>query len=213
MSLGEAYKIETKSPYLRLNIYKGHFATSHAHMNYYIDIASNKARLKEARAIAEALSEHYRISAVVDTILCLDNTEVIGACLAEVLTAADAFSVNSGRDIYVLTPEYVSGSQLFFRDNTAPMIRGRSVLVLAASVVSGYTAESAVEAIRYYDGHPAGICSIFAKISECAGLPVRSVFNPGDLHDYISGPAVSCPMCKKGEKITALVNSFGISAL
>ena len=213
MSLGEAYKIETKSPYLRLNIYKGHFATSHAHMNYYIDIASNKARLKEARAIAEALSEHYRISAVVDTILCLDNTEVIGACLAEVLTAADAFSVNSGRDIYVLTPEYVSGSQLFFRDNTAPMIRGRSVLVLAASVVSGYTAESAVEAIRYYDGHPAGICSIFAKISECAGLPVHSVFNPGDLPDYISGPAVSCPMCKKGEKITALVNSFGISAL
>ncbi len=213
MALGEAYRIETKSPYLRLNIYKGHFATSHAHMNYYIDIASNKARLKEARAIAEALGEHYRTSAVVDTILCLDNTEVIGACLAEILTAADAFSVNSGRDIYVLTPEYVSGSQLFFRDNTAPMIRGRSVLILAASVVSGYTAESAAKAIRYYDGRTAGICSIFAKISECVGLPVRSVFNPDDLPDYISGPALTCPLCKKGEKITALVNSFGISAL
>ena len=53
MALGEAYRIETKSPYLRLNIYNGHFATSHAHMNYYIDIASNKARLKEAKAIAE----------------------------------------------------------------------------------------------------------------------------------------------------------------
>ena len=213
MALGEAYRIETKSPYLRLNIYKGHFATSHAHMNYYIDIASNKARLKEARAIAEALGEHYRTSAVVDTILCLDNTEVIGACLAEILTAADAFSVNSGRDIYVLTPEYVSGSQLFFRDNTAPMIRGRSVLILAASVVSGYTAESAAEAIRYYDGRTAGICSIFAKISECVGLPVRSVFNLDDLPDYISGPALTCPLYKNGEKITALVNSFGISAL
>ena len=102
---------------------------------------------------------------------------------------------------------------MFFRDNTAPMIRGRSVLVLAASVVSGYTAESAVEAIRYFDGHPVGICSIFAKISECNGLPVHSVFNPGDLPDYMSGPAISCPMCKRGEKINALVNSFGISVL
>ena len=213
MTLGEAYKIETKSPYLRLSIYKGHFATSHAHMNYYIDIASNKARLKEARAIADALGEHYRFSSVVDTILCLDNTEVIGTCLAEVLTAADVFSVNSGRDIYVLTPEYVSGSQLFFRDNTAPMIRGRFVLILTASVVTGYTAESAVEAIRYFDGKPAGICAIFAKIPECAGLPVRSVFNPDDLPDYVSGPAVSCPMCKNGERITALVNGFGISVL
>ena len=213
MALGEAYRIETKSPYLRLNIYRGHFATSHAHMNYYIDIASNKARLKEARAIAEVLGDYYRTSAVVDTILCLDNTEVIGACLAEILTAADLFSVNSGRDIYVLTPEYVSGSQLFFRDNTAPMIRGRSVLILAASVVTGYTAESAAEAIRYFDGRTAGICSIFAKIPECLGLPVHSVFNTKDLPDYMSGPAVTCPMCKRGEKITALVNSFGISAL
>ena len=213
MSLGEAYKIETKSPYLRLNIYKGHFATSHAHMNYYIDIASNKARLRETKAIAEALAEHYKMNAVVDTILCLDNTEVIGACLAQILTVDDRFSVNSGRDIYVLTPECVSGSQLFFRDNTAPMIRNKSVLILAASVVSGYTAESAAEAIRYFDGRPIGICSIFAKINQCAGLTVHSVFNPDDLPDYTSGPAISCPMCKRGEKITALVNSFGISAL
>lgn len=213
MTLGDAYKIETKSPYLRLNIYKGHFATSHAHMNYYIDIASNKARLNEARAIAEALVDHYRINTVVDTILCLDNTEVIGACLAGLLTAVDSYSVNSGRDIYVLTPEFINGSQLFFRDNTAPMIRGKSVLILAASVVSGYTAESAADAIRYFDGRTAGICSIFAKISECVGLPVYSVFNPGDLPDYVSGPAVSCPMCRRGEKITALVNGFGISVL
>jgi orotate phosphoribosyltransferase len=107
----------------------------------------------------------------------------------------------------------VSGSQLFFRDNTSPMIRGKSVLILAASVVSGYPAESAAEAIHYYDGRTVGICSIFAKISECVGLPVHSVFNPDDLTDYRSGPALTCPMCANGEKITALVNSFGISAI
>ena len=213
MALGERYKIGTKSSYLHLDIYKGHFATSHAHMNYYIDIASNKASLKEAKAIAEVLADGYRASAEVDTILCLDNTEVIGACLADKLTAPDAFSVNSGKDIYVLTPEHVGGSQLYFRDNTAPMIRGKAVLILAASVVTGYTAESAAEAIRYYGGEPVGVCSIFAKITQCVGLPVRSVFDPADLPDYRSCPALSCPLCKNGEHITALVNSFGISAL
>ncbi len=213
MPLGEVYKIGTKSPHLHLDIYKGHFATAHAHMNYYIDIASNKASLKEAKAIAEALCEHYRAYAEIDTILCLDNTEVIGACLAERLASPDAFSVNAGRDIYILTPEYIGGSQISFRDNTAPMITGNTVLILAASVVTGYTAESAVEAIRYYGGEPVGVCSIFAKITECAGLRVRSVFAPSDLPDYSTSPALTCPMCRRGERITALVNSFGISAL
>ena len=213
MALGEAIKIKTKSPYLYLDIYKGHFATSHSHMNFFIDIASNKASLKEAQAIAKELAEHYRISTPVETILCLDGTEVIGACLARELSSSDSFSVNAGNDIFVLTPEHTSGSQLFFRDNTAPMVNGKAVLILAASVVTGYTAESAVEAVRYYGGIPVGICSIFATISECVDIPVRSVFNPNDLQGYMTSPAVSCPMCKRGEKITALVNSFGCSAL
>ena len=213
MALGECYRIGTKSPDLFLQIYKGHFATSHSHMNYYIDIASNKSRLREAKAIAGALSEYYRLYTEVDTILCLDNTEVIGACLADALTSPDAYSVNSGRDVFVLTPEHVGGSQLYFRDNTSPMIEGKNVLILAASVVTGYTAESAAEAIRYYGGVPVGVCSIFARITECVGLPVHSVFDPKDLPDYVTSPAVSCPMCRRGERIVALVNSFGISAL
>lgn len=213
MSLGEPIRIGTKSPYLYLNIYKGHFATSHSHMNYFIDIASNKANLQEAKAVAKELAEHYRVTTPVDTILCLDNTEVIGACLAEELTRADSYSVNAGNDICILTPEHTSGSQLFFRDNTSPMIAGKAVLILAASVVTGYTAESAVEAVRYFGGAPVGICSIFASIKERVGIPVTSVFDPNDLPGYATNAAIACPMCKRGEKITALVNSFGCSAL
>ena len=138
---------------------------------------------------------------------------MIGAFLAEQLTKPDRYSVNAGRDIFVLTPEHISGSQLFFRDNTAPMINGKSVLILAASIVTGYTAESAVEAVRYYGGTPAGICSIFATVNETNGIPIRSVFDPKYLPDYLFCPAIRCPMCKRGEKITALVNSFGCSAL
>ena len=213
MSLGEPIHIGTKSPYLSLKIYRGHFATSHSHMNYYIDIASNKASLKEAEAVAQALAVHYRMSAPVETILCLDGTEVIGACLARELTRTDPYSVNADGDVFVLTPERNADGQLFFRDNTSPMIAGRPVLILAASVVTGYTAASAVEAIRYYGGVPVGICSIFAKVAECEGIPVQSVFDPADMQGYMTSPAISCPMCRAGEKITALVNSFGCSAL
>ena len=213
MALGEPIRIQSKSPYLHLKIYKGHFATSHAHMNYFIDIASNKASLKEARAVAQALAGDYRLTTQVDTVLCLDGTEVIGACLGNALTDGDRFNVNRGREIFVLTPEHTAGSQLIFRDNTVPMIREKAVLILAASVVTGYTALSAVEAVQYFGGTPVGICSIFSNISDCAGIPVRSVFHTGDLTDYQTSSALTCPMCRRGEKITALVNSFGCSAL
>ena len=50
------------------------------------------------------------------------------------------------------------------------MIAGKHVLVLAASVTTGYTVESAVEAINYYGGVPVGIAAIFATQQECAGF-------------------------------------------
>ena len=37
-----------------LRIAKGHFATNHSHINYYIDITYQKTRLSEAKAVAIA---------------------------------------------------------------------------------------------------------------------------------------------------------------
>ena len=213
MSLGECIRLYANRPDLYLKIYKGHFATSHSHMNYYIDIATNKSSRNEARAIAEALADTVKYTSNIDTVLCLDGTEVIGAFLANAVCKADRFSVNAGKDVFVLTPEYNAGGQLFFRDNTAPMIRDKDVLILAASVVTGNTADAAAEAIQYYGGHTQEICSIFATVKDVNGIPVRSVFNPADLPDYVYSPAHSCPMCRNGEKLTALVNSYGCSAL
>jgi orotate phosphoribosyltransferase len=139
--------------------------------------------------------------------------EVVGACMAEQLTRAGYTNMNAHRTIYIATPEHTSGSQLIFRDNTAPMIVGKHVLVLAASVTTGYTAQAAVEAVKYYGGQIAGICSIFASIDECAGYPVRSVFHTDDLDGYATYGSHECPICKEGKKIDALVNSFGYSKL
>ena len=206
-------KIRTKHKNLFLRVSKGHFATSHSHINYYIDVTTQKARLSEAQALAKELVSYYSTNTVVDTILCLDGTQVIGTCLAEELTNGNYLNLNAHQTIYVVTPEHTTGSQLFFRDNIVPMIAGKNVLILAASVTTGYTAQAAIEAIKYYNGAVAGVCAIFATLDECAGYPIYSVFDPNDLGDYATYPSHECPLCKKGIKIDALVNSFGFSTI
>ena len=213
MPTEKSYKIRTKRNNLFLRVSKGHFATNHSHINYYIDVTTQKTRLSEAQAVAEELVSYYSTSTVVDTILCLDGTQVIGTCLANELTKGNFVSVNAHQTIYVLTPEHTSGSQLIFRDSLLSAINGKHVLILAASVTTGYTAKSAIEAIRYYGGEVAGIASIFATAEDVLGYPVRSVFNPNDLQDYETHPSHECPMCRAGNKIDALVNSFGYSKI
>ena len=207
-------KIKTKRSNLFLRVAKGHFATNHSHSNYYIDVAAQKSRLSEAKAVAQELcsNSHYKVN-IIDTILCLDGTEVIGACLADELTKNNWMNINAHQTVYVVTPEMTSGSQLLFRDNIVPMIQGKHVLVLAASVTTGYTTKSAIEAINYYGGYVAGVAALFATKDECEGYPVHSIFNPNDLQDYQSFPSHECPLCKAGKKIDALVNSFGYSKI
>ena len=206
-------KYTTKRTNLHLRVAMGHFATSNCHSNYYIDVVSQKTRLSESRAVAEELRSYYYADTIVDTILCLDGTEVIGACLADQLEKAEFTNLNAHKSIYVVSPETTNTSQLLFRDNIVPMIAGKNVLILAASVTTGYTAQAAVEAVKYYGGQIAGICSIFASIDECAGYPVHSVFHTDDLDGYATYGSHECPICKEGKKIDALVNSFGYSKL
>lgn len=209
----QLFELPNTSSNVRLRLAKGHFATSHSHINYYIDLTMTKHRLAEAREAAAELCAGFRSSAVIDTILCLDGTEVIGAAMAAELTRLGFNNMNAHRTIYVITPEHTTGSQLIFRDNIAPMIVGKHVLVLAASVTTGYTTQAAIEAIRYYSGIPEGICSIFSCMDEVAGFPIVSIFTKKEhLPEYESCPSNECPQCKAGIKLDAMVNSFGISS-
>ena len=192
---------------------QGHFATNHSHINYYIDITFQKTRLSEAKAVAQQLVSSFNTATLVDTILCLDGTAVIGTCLAEELTKSGFQSINSHQTIYVLEPEYNANSQMIFRDNVQPMIRGKNVLVLMASMTTGFTAKRSMEAIGYYGGNIAGVAALYSAVEETGGYPVVSVYNVNDLPDYRSYDYRECPYCKQGVKLDALVNSFGFSEL
>ena len=192
---------------------RGHFATNHSHINYYIDITFQKTRLSEAKAVARGLMNHFNASTVVDTILCLDGTAVIGTCIADELSKSGFNNINSHQTIYVLEPEYNANSQMIFRDNCKPMIKGKNVLVLMASMTTGFTAKRSIEAIGYYGGYIAGVAALYSAVRDAGGYPVASVYTLEDLPDYKSYDYRECPYCKAGQKIDALVNSFGYSSL
>ena len=196
-----------------LRIAHGHFATNHSHINYYVDITFQKTRLSEAEDSAQQLVSHFINDTPVDTILCLDGTAVLGTCVARELTNSGFRTINAHQTIYVLEPEYNANSQIIFRDNVQPMIRGKHVLVLMASVTTGFTAKRSIEAIGYYGGHVAGVAAIYSAVEEVAGYPVCSVYTINDLPGYASYDYRDCPYCKAGKRIDALVNSFGYSEI
>ena len=206
-------KIHTVGTETALKVTPGHFATNHSHTNYYVDMTTLKARTNEAQGIARALAGLYLYDTVIDTIICLEGTEVIGAFLAEELTKNGFLSMNRHKTIYVVSPEYNSNSQIIFRDNLVPMIRGKHVIVLTASVTTGLAVNKALECIQYYGGIMQGVSAVFSAVDVVDGMKIQSVFGKKDLPDYEVYDYRDCPLCKKGERLRALVNAFGYSKL
>ena len=191
----------------------GHFATSHSHINYYIDITSLKTRIREAKEVARVLYQKIGRVSYVDTIVCMDGTEVIGAFLAEEFEKGDMASTTRHETIYVVSPEMNSNNQLLFRDNIKPSIAGKHVVLLSASTTTGKTIHRSLEGIRYYGGVIEAVASVFSTVSEMDGFAVHSVFHAEDLPGYAAYSADDCPFCKKGIKLDAVVNGFGYSKL
>jgi orotate phosphoribosyltransferase len=191
----------------------GHFATSHSHINYYIDITSIKTRISEAREAARVLCHRIGHLSYVDTIVCMDGTEVIGAFLAEEFEKGDFVSTNLHETIYVVSPEINSSNQMIFRDNIKPCIDGKHIILLSATTTTGKTIRRSVEGIQYYGGTVESIASIFSTTDHAEGYRIESVFNANDLPGYTTYSADECPFCKQGQRIEAVVNAFGYSKL
>ena len=75
-----------ENPNLELIAFHGHFATRHSHNSHYLDITRLKHEYSLAHDTALALANHYIYEKSIDTIICMDGSEVIGAFLARQLT-------------------------------------------------------------------------------------------------------------------------------
>lgn len=200
-----------KYPDIALKVIPGHFVTPNSHINYYVDMTTMKTRESEAKAVAYAISQNYVNTTIVDTIICMDGTEVIGAYLAEELSRAGIMSMNRHKTVYVVTPEYDQAGQLIFRDNMLMMVMEKHVLLLLASMTTGKTVSRAIEGIKYYGGHVSGVSAIFSSGTTIAGCQINALFDTSDIPDYISYNQDNCKMCAAGKKITAICNGFGYS--
>ena len=161
----------------------------------------------------QSLAERFLFDKVVDTIVCLEGTQVIGAYLAEELTRAGVLSTNAHKTIYVITPEYNSNSQMVFRENILPMVHGKNVVILTAVVTTGLSLNKSIEAIQYYGGKLQSAAAVFSTLDELNGCPITSIYSPEDVTDYIYYDYRKCPLCEKGIKLDALVNAYGYTTL
>ena len=143
---------------IQLKIIPGHFVTSQSHITHYLDMTTMKTRCAEASRIAKLLSARYETTTPVDTIICMDGLEVIGAFLAEELAKAGVLSMNAHKTIYIVTPEFnpkrffsgslmliaidndgnikearlMQGVTVFAKFRTLKKLEGKNIAVLAA---------------------------------------------------------------------------------
>jgi len=202
-----------RNPKVRIKVAQGHFATTHSHINLYIDMTTIKYRHNNARETAKELASQYVTSKPIDTIVCLDGTEVIGGFIAELLADNSAMSINSGKNISIITPEFNQIGQMIFRDNTQRMIRNLQVLLLVATATTAKTIGRALECIDYYGGYVCGVTALFSAEKSVQGFPINALFTSDDLPQYRTYPYHDCPYCKNNIKIDAIVNGYGYSKL
>lgn len=198
--------------HIKIGIIPGHFATNHSHVNYYVDLNGIKRSFKMARDTAKELAAEY-INTPIDTIICLEGTQMLGAFLAEQLSDGNAHSLNSRNDIYVLTPELNSNNQMIFRDDSQGKIWNKNILLLISSASTGWTINRCVECLKYYNGSLVGVAALFSAIKESDGIPVKSIFTTEDITDYNTHLPGECPMCKEKRKVDAIINAYGYSKL
>lgn len=230
-------KIQSKSnPDLYLSVIPGHFSSDRFHVNYYIDMTTMKMRQSQAQMVAKEMCKKYvhriQLSTTrandffpvgsldqfastekIDTIICMDGCEVIGAYVAEELSNVGVTSNNLHKTFYVISPEFDSAGQMVIRDNIKPMIKGKNVLVILASAMSGRTIYKSIKCIQAYGGNVKGINVIFGIVDSIEGYPVHSVFSKEDLPDFELAEPENCTACKNNVPLTAIVNSYGYSVL
>ncbi|MBQ8079407.1 MAG: orotate phosphoribosyltransferase [Oscillospiraceae bacterium] len=197
---------------VRLGLIPGHFATNHSHVNYFVDMTTTKTEYRAAREAARELAKFYAHNKQIDTILCFEGTEMIGAFLARDL-CENGGGMNGGTDISVITPETNMNNQMIFRDNLQKKIYGKEILLLMSSISTGKSINRCVECLQYYSGKLAGVAAIFSAVPEYNGIKIDSVFSLEDMPEYKSAIPSECPLCASGAKVDAIVNSFGYSKI
>jgi len=202
-----------KNPAITVNVILGHFTTNHFHLNHYLDLDNLKTNASLARDVAVELALPYLTSTLVDAIVCLEGTEVIGAYMAEELLMEGTSVINSGKEIHVVTPFYNTQKKLMFQSNTQDLVVDKNIILLVSSISSGTTISNALEFLSYYGGVLVGISTLFNACPENIEHEIHSLFTNEDVPEYQIFSTDKCDMCKKGRKLDAIIMQGGYTRI
>lgn len=213
--MSEVYTITSpRNDRVFIHVMQGHFVSANNHINYYIGTSDVKHNHDVSVDTAMLLSEYYVANDIhIDTVLCLYETQALGAYLAHELSRPNMLSPNPDQNVYVIGSEYDALGNLIFRDNLRRMIRDKNVLILISCITSGRTVERAMESVQYYGGRVAGVSSIYSAVNNVAGVPVNTIFTADDVPGYAAYPAHNCPLCQQGLPVDAISNGYGYSKI
>ena len=209
-----AYNVSLeKNPRIVMRVIPGHFTASSTHSNHYLDLSSLKSNALVARDVARELAIPYLSSTLVDTIVCMGRTEVIGAYLAEELLQSGQSVVNEGHEIYVVTPITNDIGTMTFQSSMVKHISNRNVILMTTWVLSGRTLDRASDFLGYYGAKIAGISSLFMVNVEKPEQKVNPLFTSDDIPDYRIYSPRKCDLCRSGLKLDAHTSSEGYTKL
>lgn len=202
-----------KNPLITMTVIPGHFTTSSSHISHYLDVSGLKSNALVARDVARELAIPYLSSKLIDTIVCMERTEVIGAYLAEELLQSGPSVVNADSEIYVVTPISNNIGTLSFQSSMIKRIVGRNILLLTASISSGRTLDSALDCVAYYGGKIVGISALFVVPNDKYEHEIHPLFTSQDIPDYRMYRARDCELCRAGRKLDAQISSEGYTKI
>ena len=176
----------------------------------------NRVELSKSFGVSEEMLQYSKAFATkrtIDTVICMDGCEVIGAYVAQELSSMGFSTTNAHKTSYIITPEFDSAGQMVVRENIKPMLKDKHVLVVLATAMSGHTIEKSLRCIESYGGIVEGISVIFGVVNEIEGHPVNAVFSVEDIPDFRLSDPKDCPDCKNHVKMDAIINSYGYTPL
>lgn len=209
--LKEAFTIESlKDSMISLRVVPGHFTTCNSHFSHYLDMSTLKTNVQIAQDVARELAVSYLgNSDIIDTIVCMEGTEMIGAFLAQELLMEGTVVMNGSGNLSVLTPIYNKNGQLVFQHNEYDRIDRKNTILLVATVAGGTTVSRAIECLEYYGGNLIGISALFSAVSEVCGQEIEALFTPNDIPGYRFSLPSDCKLCKEGKPLEAIINCSG----
>lgn len=229
-------KIQSKSyPELELKVIPGHFMSEKFHQNYYIDMSSLKMRQIEAKKVAHVMAEKYiekldvddKLSSMVetfflnmaisskkiDTIVCLDGCEIIGAYLADELREVGVMTSNEHGGFNIISPEFDHTGGMIINDSIKDMTIDKNVLIVSGCAITGRTIGKIIQTISTFHANITGVSVIFGNIETVLDYHVYKAFGKDDFPDFMLFSPDQCEICKAGIKVDGFIYADGLEEI